>query len=238
MSCSLTGISYLSVFLVLGYFVFRLFQYWKKEKNLVSKLWIYFIIFFELFLLPKAIGGMFFADNPMFLKMTIYLGAFFQAFAFAVIAALVIVIKFPRISPWLGFFTLFLLGWTAAILTILIPFAPFLEQNGTINWGLPPTSLVSVVSIMRAFLYSITFFPLIIILFDQFKNSQNTYARMKALGLGVTLLFLAITALIDFLFIGVFKLGIIWRDGSLILGSVVLFITLFLTRKTISHQNI
>lgn len=238
MNYSFTGLAYLIIFLTLGYFAYRLFQYWQKERNLISKLWLYFVVLFDMYLLIRAIGGMFFANNQFFLERTIYVSSFIQALALAIMAYLIIALKFPKVSPWVGFIFVLVLGLIAAFLTIFIPFFPFLTSEGSINWGMPSGPLVLIVAVIRSFLFIITFIPLIIINLQQFRISEDSYVKRKALGLSLTILFLAIVALIDFLFVSVFKLAPIWRDWGYIFAGLILFITLLLAQRPLSSQKI
>ncbi|KPJ73507.1 hypothetical protein AMJ48_00915 [Parcubacteria bacterium DG_74_1] len=232
MSYSITGVAYLVLLFPVGFLIYRLFQYWKKEKSAVSKQALYIASLFGLFVLIDAISGLFFADSPLppVLSKKIEVGVFIQALIFAVIAYHIIYLKFPKISPWLGFIPVLVLGLIAAILSVvLLQFNPFLEASGAINWGFPSSSMAVFVSSLRLFLSLITIIPLSIIFLSQFKNSEDPYIRAKSLGLGLAFLFILIVASFDFLFINTFNLGAIGRDIALIVCSIILFITLILT---------
>jgi len=231
MAYSFTGIAHLILLFALGYLAYRFFQYWKKEKDVISKFSFYIVLLFGLFVFSKVIGGLFFATNSRFLERTIDAAAFFQAFAFAIMAYLVIYIKFPKISPWFGFIPILILGLIVTILTSIISFNPFLEPSGAINWGFPSNPLNFIVSILRAFLFFITFTPLIIISLNQFKTSEDPYLKRKALGMSLFFLLILPTALFDFFLITIFKLDPIWRDIGFITVSITLFITLLLTQR-------
>src|SRR4030042_213148 len=81
------------------------------------------------------------------------------------------------------------------------------------------------------------FIPLIIILFSQFKNSDNLYIKGKALGMGLVLLFILLGASFDFLFINIFGLNPIWRDIVFMICSAILLITLILTLPRSSYKH-
>lgn len=236
MAYSFTGIAYLILLFALGYLAYRFFQYWRKEKDPISKHLLCFIILFGLFVLIKTIGGLFFATNPSLLEKTIDVGVFIQALTLAVIAYHIIYIKFPKISPWFGFTPILILGLIATILTVITPFNPILEPSGAINWGFPSGPLAIWMSVLRFFLFAITLIPLIIIFLSQFKTSEDTYLKRKALGMSFTLLFILVGASFDFLFISIFKLGAIWRDIAFIICSATLLITLILTLPPLSSK--
>lgn len=230
MNYSITGTAYLTLLFSLGYLIYRFFQYWKKEKDVTAKQSLCFAGFFWLFVLVNTISGLFFADNPFFLEKTRGVGAFFQAFAFAIMAYHIIYIKFPKVSPWLGFVPVLILGLIAAILTLtVIPFNPFLDPSGAINWGYPSGLFATPVSALRFFLFFVTFIPLIIILFSQIKKSEDPHLKGKALGMGLALLFILVGASFDFLFIYIFNLNPIWRDMVFIVCSAIFLVTLILT---------
>lgn len=230
MAYSITGIAYLILLFVLGYLFYRLFHYWKKERDPASKQALYIVIFFGLFVLNAAISGLFFADNPIILEKAARINVFIQAFIFAVLAYHVIYLKFSKISPWFGFIPIFILGLIAAILSVTnLQISPFLEASGAINWGFSSSSMAVFVLLLRVFISLVTLIPLIIIFLLQFKNSENHLIRKKSLGIGLVFLFVLIGALLDFLFIRIFRLDPIWRDITFIICSFILLITLVLT---------
>lgn len=213
-----------------GYLIYRFFHYWKKEKDAASKQALYIVGLFGLFVLITAIGGLFFADNVFVLQKKVEISTFIQALAFAVMAYHIIYLRFPKISPWFGFIPVFILGLVAAILTVTsLQINPFLEESGAINWGFPSGSTALFVALLRFFLSSFTFIPLIIIFMLQFKKSEDVHLRGKSLGLGLAFLFVLIGASFDFLFISFFGLDALARDVAFIFCSVILFITLIFT---------
>lgn len=229
MNYSFTGIAYLTLLFASGYLIYRFFQYWRKGKDAISKQVLCLVVFFGLFILSNTIGGLFFANTPSFLVKIIRINAFIQAFIFAVIAYHIIYLKFPKISPWFGFVPILILGLILAILNSITPYNPFLEPSGAINWGPSSDSLSVWVSVLRFSLFAITFIPLIIIFLSQFKISEDPYLKRKSLGMSLLFLFIIVSALFDFFFISIFKLGAIWRDIAFIICSATLLITLILT---------
>ncbi len=238
MTYSTTGIAYLILLCAAGYLIYRLFQYWEKERSSSSRQSIYFVGLFGLFALLTAIGGLFFADNPAVLIKKIEIGSFIQSFAFAAMAYHIIYLKFPKISPWLVFFPVLILGLIVSILTVThLEFNPSLESSRAINWGFPTDSLAVYVSFTRIFLFLITFFPLAFILFSQFIKSKDSYIRGKTLGIGLALLFIITGALLDFSLINIFNLDPIWRDLIFIICGILFLSALILTlpRSDIRH---
>ncbi len=237
MNFSTTGFSYLSLSFALGFLIYRLFQYWKKEKDIVSKLWLYISFLFWLFTFIHAIGGLFFATNLTFLRFGLNLGVFLQAIAFSLMSYFSVYVKFsPKISPWWGFVPVFILGMISTYLTTIIPKNPFLEPSGAINWS------VSIVptfgNILRIFLFLIAFIPAIFVLFEQFQKAQDTYTKRKTLGFVILFLIVIMGALFDFIFINIFKLDPIWRDIAFIFSSIVILIAIVPGQKEESVKKI
>jgi len=229
MSYSFTGFAYLILVFALGCLIYRFFQYWRKEKDIISKCFLCIAVLFEIFAFSKAIGGLFFANNLVFLETTIDIVTFIQALAFAVLAYLIIHLKFPRISPWLGFIPVFVLGLIATGLSIITAYHPFLEPSGAINWGLSSVPLT--LSLLRILLFFITFVPMSIIFSQQFKIAKEPYVKKKTFVMIIFFLFAFTVALLDFLFIGIFKLEAIWRDITLIILSIILFLISIISPK-------
>jgi len=229
MAFSYTGLAYLLGFFAIGLLTYRFFQYWQREKTTTSKLFFYFTGALALFMLITAVGGLFFARNTLILRWVVILAAFVQGIAFAVIAYLILYLKVPRISPWIGFTTLFLLGLATTILTALTPFYPYLELNGGINWDVQHNQ--PLVDIFRFFLFLITFIPLIVILIQQMKTSENPTVKARVFGISLALFFGILIGLFDFLLETVLKLPSISSDIAMGFLSVIVLILVFRTQK-------
>jgi hypothetical protein len=231
MTFSFTGLAYLLGFFAVSLLTYRFYQYWRRERTTVSKLFFCFCGIFGLFILITAITGLFFAKNIQILKGTVISAAFLQGLASAIIAYLITYLKFPKISPWSGFTIIFLLGLTATIITILVPFYPFLEESGAINWDFQPLA-----NVFRFSVFLITFVPLTIILIQEFRASGDPFLRAKFLGMALLLLFGLITGLFDFLLENILKLGAISSDIIFGFFSFSLLILAFLTQKSLPSE--
>jgi len=125
----------------------------------------------------------------------------------------------------------------AAVFTVATPSRPFLEESGAINWGFPPFGLFVVTTLMlRLFLVLVTFIPMIIILFQQFKTSKDPYVKKKSIGLMLSLIFASFISLLDFFLVSFLKVDPVWRDMSYIAISIILLITLILTLPRPTHH--
>ncbi len=202
MAFSFTGLAYLLGFFALGLLSYRFFQYWCQEKNnKVAEIWFYLTSIFAIFMFITAVGGLFFAANAAILKITAVIAAFLQSFAFACIAYLIVYSKFPKFSPHLAFTVFLILGFISTISTAIIPFYPYLDESRGIIWDIQ-----LIPSILRTALFLITFLPLIIILANQFKNSNDRGMKIRSLGIILILVFGILLALSDFLLENILKL--------------------------------
>ncbi len=226
MTFSFTGLAFLLGFFSIGLLAYRFFQYWQEEKNTTSKLFFWATGIFAFFMLLTAIAGLFFAGNAQILRLTAILAAFMQGIAFSIVGYLIIYIKFPSVSPWWGFAVIFPLGLLTTFSSIFLPFFPYLEPSGGINWNIPPF-----VGMIRSILYVITFLPLTIILIQQAKKSNDAFTRTKAFGLGLVFVFGIIMGFLDFFLETVLKLAATSSAIALIFLSVIAFFVVFVTQK-------
>jgi len=226
MSFSYTGLAFLLGSFAVGLLSYRFFQYWQREKTIISRLFLYMAGVFTLFMLITAVSGLFFAQNTTILKLTVIFAAFIQAFAFAVIGYIIFYLKFPRVSPWLGVIPIFLLGLVSTVLTIILPFNPYLEPSGGINWDNQP-----VADTIRFFLFLISFLPLSFIMVQQSRISKDPAVKRRAIGISILLLFGIVTGLLDFFLENMLKLGALGSDVGMAVISVVIFVTVFFTQK-------
>lgn len=233
MSFSFTGVAYLLGFLALGLLSYRFFQYWQRERILISKLFFYLTGIFALFMLIIAFVGLFFTQNNQVLKGTVILSVFIQSFAFAIIAYLIIHLKFPKISPWSGFIILLTLGFIATLLTAIIPFNPYLDPSGGVDWDVQ-----FIPNILRSLLFFITFLPLIFILSQQIKNSQDPTVKARAFGIMLVLIFGIFIGFFDFFLETILKLPIISSDIATGLLSIIVFVVIFFTQKSPSGTKL
>lgn len=236
MGYSITGVAYLILTITTGLLAFRTFQYWNKEKDTVAKIWFFASLSLLGFTFFKTIVGLFFARDPLFLRLSIDTSSFFQAISYSTLIYFVFYVKFaPKISPWWGAVPVFLLGMASTFSSLKATFNPFIEPSGAINWGVP--SFFSLSIILRAILFFIAFVPAIIVLFEQFNKSENIYARRKALGFIMVFSLAIIIGLFDFLFINLLKLDAIWRDiGSVTLCIVVIIVLLSTWKKNVPEK--
>lgn len=223
---SFTGAAYLIGFFAVGLLAYRFFQYWRREKTTVAKGFFWFATVFALFMLVTAVAGLFFANNSQILKATVISAAFLQSFGFATIAYLIVYLKLPKISPWVGFSLILFLGLLATVLTAIIPFNPYLEPAGGINWDIQP-----VADIFRFFLFTITFLPFGFFIVQQAKTSEDPAVKARSIGIGLVLGFGVIAGLLDFFLETILQLGAASSDIAMAALSFIVLIVIFITQK-------
>ena len=197
MATSFTGIVYTFLTLGLTAISYRFFLYWRKAKEIISGFLFLGISIITVVCGFGILSGIFWAESPEKIRLTVIITSFLVALANSFFAYLTVYIKFPKISPWWGFGALFLFGMITSVLTIIVPVNPYLEATGGINWGIPLQ-----IGILRALLYFLGCFPLFIATFERFikRNiwSEEPALRIRAFLLGMLLLLGTIIPIDDF----------------------------------------
>ncbi len=233
MTFSFTSLTYLFGSLVAPFLIFRLYQNSQREKTIVAKIFFYFCLLFYFYILVTAIGTLFFIDKTEVLRKVVIISTFFQALAAALFGYLLVRLKFPKISPWFGFWLVFILGIIAVISTILTPFSPFLDKTGAVNWDYPSLSKT-----LRGFSFLITLIPIIIIFFQQAISSYDPKIKKKAYLF--TLLFLAtlVAIIVIFFLRDRLHLGVISEDIAVLIAFFFISILAFLSPHSESIKNV
>ncbi len=227
MGFSITSLPYLVSLASACFLAYRFFQYWKVGKTVLSKFFFYFVAIFSLFLSVTTFATMFFGKNIPLLKGAVIVTAFLEGVGAAFLGYILVYVLLPRISPWVGFSIPILLGTTAAVLSALTPFDIFIEPSGLINWGYRP-----IADTLRNAVYLLTFFPMIIYLFVQYRKADNFYVKQRALGLEALFIFVMIIILLDYGLEIILSLPTYINEMVQVVLGIFLFIFLFLTQKS------
>jgi len=232
---STTGIAYLLLFISSGFLTYRFFQYWQSSKDIVSKCFLCLVAMITLFALVKTIIGLFFTTNIPILQLSTAIGSFIQGVNAAIVTYLIMYLKFPKISPWVGFWTMLFLGMTVTALffPIAMQSQPTVDAFGAIKWGFIQHADFNYIFIMasRMFILVIGMVPIIIILIQQSITTGHSYVRKKAFGLSVVLSLGVLIGLLDFVLVDVFGLKSVSRDIVTGFLSIILFFLVFFTQK-------
>lgn len=230
MSFSFSGIAYTLLFFSLLFLTHRLYQYRRQRNDVVSKIFLFFSLSFLFFAFVRSVTGLFFADNAMILNGSRILVALIEAFAAAIVAYLIIHLKFPKISPWLGFSVILAIGLLAAIGDSIAIRQPSLGKLGVIEWG-EVGSFSLAIMVIRLTILLLTFIPLAFILLQQFKTSEDVFIKKKSLGLGLVVIIAIIFGFVDFILTSIFENAAIYRDVTMIVLSIILFVVILITQK-------
>lgn len=207
----------------------RIYRYWERKRNPVSKIFLNFSIYIEAVCLSLAIGSLFFAYSTLLLNWTLVAEYFFISLACGWLGYLVTYIKFPKVSPWWGFGTISSLGFGATIFTIFMPYNPYLEKSGFINWGgiRLPADILAVVMLISAFL------PTCIVLFQIFKKTEDRELKLRSLGLGAVFISGLMVGFIDYLLEAVFDFAPSASSdiAMIFIGISVILIAIFTQRR-------
>jgi len=232
MSFPLTGVAYLILFVALGFLALRFFQYWQKKKDATSKLFLFIILPLVLFALVRAISVLFFVWNLSVLKGSITVVAFLESLSAAAVAYYIIYSRFPKISPWIGFTIILFFGIAITAFSADIQYQPTVEEKGVIDWGFPSGGANVLYPLLRLAVILVTFVPLVVVLFQQFLHSQDTFIKRRTLGLCLVLFLGIILGSIDFIFNNILGLkAAIYRDYTTIIMGFLVFLIVLFTQK-------
>lgn len=232
MVVSFTGVAWLVGSAAIALLSFRLFQYAQRDKTTVAWGWFWFTFVTLVFLLITAGGGLFFAGNFEVLRRVVIIVAFLQALVGGILGYLIVFLRFPKISPKIGFFIPFLFGLVALYFTVTTPFFPFLETYNAINWDIKPLP-----GLLRFILFVSTWVPAGLIFFQQYKHDKDKRVRDRAVGLGAVIVFGFIISFLDFLLETVLQLSAVSSEMAVILFSIVTFVIIFQTQKPLPPES-
>lgn len=221
-----TGFAYLLSSLSVGFLAYRSHQNWKHSQTIVSRLFFYFVSLSCLSLFIIALGGLLFARNPTILKEVVIITVFFQVFYCSILGYLISYLKFPKISPWTGFFVISAMGIVAVLFSLIEPFNPVFLPNGFIDWDVQPTT-----DILRTVFFFLVFLPAAVIFLQQGIAVSDRETKIKSLGLGLTFLVGLIAGLLDFVLEDYLNLGAASSDISIMFLGISLFLIAIFTQK-------
>lgn len=224
MAFSFTGLSFLIGSIVVFFLTVRFFRYWMQERSLTGRMLFFFALFFLIFFALTAVLTLFFARSTFVLKLTVIIAIFLQGIALSFLGYLLLRLKIPSISPLMGPACILLLSGASAILAILIPFAPRLDEgNLVIQWNAP-----LVVSMPRMFIFFVTLLPLAWVFFQEYRITQDSKSREKALGMAVVMVMGFLMSSFDFVLEQVFGLSEVVSDIFLnVTFAILLVVVLF-----------
>ena len=238
MHFSLSGLVYIILMFALGLLTYRFFQYWRDKQDSTSKLFFLFSFSYTIMTAIRGFFALFFLYNKDILLYSISLVAFMEAVGAAVVAYLVFFVKFPKISPWVGFFAMLLYGLSMVYLTTQVPYDVTIGEFGSIDWNYHLDGFTITFSILRALLLFLTFIPFMAIIVEQASNAKDIVVKKRSIGLSFILLVAAIIGVVDFIIVSLLRLSIFYRDVVLIfLGVFVFFLVVFTQKRGVEYRS-
>lgn len=225
MSFSTTGLAYLLGSVTMALLVNRFYIYWQHQKTVVSKLFVLFLATLNLFFLVAAVSGIFFAGDAKLLKTTVFVSAFLQIISGAIVGYLLFYLKFSKISPWVGSAVIVAIGLLTLILTIVIPFNPYLQVDRAINWDIPLS-----VGVLRLLMF-VPLLPMGVVCIAEGRKMEGE-TRSRFLAIGVLFLFGFLISPSDFILNQVIGFGARGSDIAMAsMGFLFLAVVLAIQRN-------
>ncbi|OQX71114.1 MAG: hypothetical protein B6D62_02675 [Candidatus Cloacimonas sp. 4484_275] len=194
MSLSFTGIVYFPTSFAILFIVYRFYLSWRESGKHDS--FVFFLTFLSLALVSfcGAFAGTIFAHDSFGIKIMLIVSSFLLSFANALFAYLFIYYSNKKISPYYGFWLVFILGIALSVVTIFSPVSPTLEKSGGIYWGLP-----LYLYFWRFLVYFLGSAPLAIVFFKKYRTEKDGYEKNKDLFFILVLFFILLVVFVDFI---------------------------------------
>ena len=140
--------------------------------------------------------------------------------------------KLLKISPWILPSIVFFIGLITLTLIHFADYSVYVDDLGSVIWerGIK-SSLDYIYSLLRTLILAIGFIPLMIVMFQKTKETDDKTLKKRSFGLGIILLIGSTVGLWDFIFISIFNTGPIFRDISMAILGVLLFFVILVTQK-------
>lgn len=223
MTYSFSGIAYTIFTLSYIIFCWRLFQYWKKEKNRFSKFLFFAGIFFFFYCVVASLRILFLGQNLIPMEGMIAIGSLMQTIIFSCLAYCIFIVGMPKVNPWAGVIPVFILGIISSLMALNINSVPYIDNDSSFNWGFQPQLPLPI--IIRGALAVVIFISVVIIFIKQFEEAKDRHTKRKSIGFILMFAIAFLISVLDFYIINVLKLKPIVRDIAFIfLSFIVIFI--------------
>ncbi|MFH1522810.1 MAG: hypothetical protein ABIE43_03255 [Patescibacteria group bacterium] len=172
MTFNYTVLIYIFPIILFGFFNWRLFKIFLRQKTFFSKYFFLGFFILWLFYLITTIICLFFAYSPAALRLAVIEAIALQTLAGIFLAIAIFPLKLSVIILKLEIGFIIVLTLIVEILYWVSPSYPVLEINNFINWNLPLE-----IGIIRALILFSIFFPTLVIFFKQSKLLEKTAKR-------------------------------------------------------------
>ena len=191
---SITGIVYFPIAFALMFVSYRFYNAWKEDGKTEEKILFLTFLFFGIVSFCGAFAGTIFTENSSGIKWMLILSSFFLTFANSLLVYLFIFSYFRKISPYWGFWFVFVTGMLLSIITIFSPIHPYLEKTGGIYWGMP-----AYINIGRFLIYLVGVGPLTVLYYRRFISENDSVKKNEALFLMLIFSLILLVVLVDFI---------------------------------------
>nr|NQU91695.1 PAS domain S-box protein [Bacteroidota bacterium] len=215
-----TGIVYIPISIILGFIAYR---YYRIRGNNT----LFWLLFYEFSLLTVvsmcgALSGTVFTSSSNGIVAMLVLSSFALSFSNAVLGYLFFTETKIRISPWVGFIVILMVGLVTTGLTITEQIKPLIEATGGINWGLP-----GYIYTLRAIVYFLGVLPILMLFWQRFIRSENMDEKRHYLFLSLMFLFILLIVIVDFILEPLLNSPALLSELAILLFAVISF-TVFL----------
>lgn len=226
MNFTFTGLVYLVMSLSLFFLAVRFYHNWRKDNTAVPKFFFFYSITFLLSGIITVIGSFFFSENTEVLKFVVTCASFLQGLMSAFLGYAIFYLRIPKVSPWVGFFPVFILCLLSTFFTANSSFHPTLGGNGVIDWDIQTGP-----NIFRVVILLITIVPISVIFFQEGMRVKDKALRDKSFGLALLFLVGLFAGILDFFLEKYLHLGAISSDLAILFLGIYLFFLVLLTQK-------
>jgi hypothetical protein len=184
------------------------------------------------FVIVRAVSGLFFIGNEEVLIYTIFAVAILQVISATIMGYIISYLKFPNISPWIMTSVVFIIGLFIIYSSSRVGYEAIVTEWGAINWTLPTSPFGTFYSILRSLLLAFAFIPVSFIFLQQAKETENKILKKRSIGLAIVLFGASLIGILDYILVGVLGLEIIYRDISMFVLGIILFLVVIFTQAS------
>jgi len=225
-----TGLVQIFILGVCYILALRFYHCWQKENNRIAKFFMYFLTLRGVAALLLAIPAILLIKNSQLWNITIPLFITFSMSSIVVLAYIFSEIRFPQYTNLFLGITIFVVAVTSFFIFYYPPLYYFV--GGVVGWHFDLNNTLLMVSIIISslLLYLGVCLPLGVIFLFQFKKAVDKKVRIRALGLGLSMIWIILPIILDFFIMSILPAANpIYTDINCFFGNLLLLITILLT---------
>ncbi|MBC8385258.1 MAG: HD-GYP domain-containing protein [Candidatus Cloacimonetes bacterium] len=225
---SFTGIVYTPISFVFSFVTYRFYREWEKNKTSESR--DIFSIFASLTFVcfSGAFAGTVFTHSKTGIIRMLIASSILLTFANGFLGHLFVHLKFPKISAWWGFGTVFIYGSIITILTIFSEILPKLETSGGLDWGLP-----NHIDYLRSIVYFMGTVPISIVYLQKYRETDERYLKSEYLFLVMVFLFALGVVIVDFIIEPLIGAEALLSEVALLIFAIIGMVLYFILHEKV-----